>query len=352
MKSQKIKMNKSAPKSMYYFMYHSIYNTYSTVIKTLLLCLSLAPLFILTFSCKSTKQAPQTVEPEIIESPLPALPTLKKYDSMFWEIDGSDKNGEKSKVYIAGTYHLSDERSFPLSEEIENAWNESDRFVCELSEADWDVFQAAVDKKVNESIILGTDKSLVDELSPNELMIVSTLLGEEQTASLICYEPWVLNSILSTLIMSLTGLDFTKSYDYYFIQKAKSEGKSFEGLDSLETQVNLNSYGDWETQLQMLHQTISSFEDLQAAIDEINLFYDAYLSGDAENFEKLYFDDIKKSIEEEPYYEDYIRELLDKRNELWAKKIAGYLEEGGSTFVFAGCAHFIGENSVFNYMFD
>ena len=70
MKSQKIKMNKSAQKSMY-----------NTVRKSLLLCLSLTPLFILTFSCKSTKQAPQTVEPEIIESPQPALPTLKKYDS-------------------------------------------------------------------------------------------------------------------------------------------------------------------------------------------------------------------------------------------------------------------------------
>lgn len=325
---------------------------YNTANKSLFLCLLFSIFLLLTFSCKSTKQAPLPAEPEEIESPQPALPTLKKYDSMFWEIDGRDKNGEESKVYIAGTYHLSDERSFPLSEEIENAWNESDRFICELSDADWDVFQAAVDEKVNASVILGTDKSLVDELSPNELMIISTLLGEEQTATLICYEPWVLNSILSTLIMSLTGLDFTKSYDYYFIQKAKSEGKAFEGLDSLETQVKLNSYGDWETQLKMLHQTISSFEDLQAAVDEINLFYEAYLSGDAENFAKLYFDDVQKTIEEEPYYEQYIKELLDDRNELWAKKIAGYLEEGGTTFVFAGCAHFIGEKSVFNYMFD
>lgn len=307
---------------------------------------------VLVFSCKSTKQELQEVEPQSPETPEVSLPVLKKYDSMFWEINGTDKNGEKSKVYIAGTYHLSDERSFPLPEDVENAWNESDRFVCELSESDWNKFQAAVDEKVNASIILGTGKSLVDELSPNELMIVSTLLGEEQTASLVCYEPWVLNSILSTLIMSLSGLDFTQSYDYYFIQKAKSEGIPFEGLDSLETQVKLNSYGDWETQLQILHQTISCFEDLQPAIDEIILFYEAYLSGDAENFEKLYFDDVKKSIEEEPYYEEYIKELLDDRNELWAKKIAGYLEEGGTTFVFAGCAHFIGENSVFNYMFD
>ena len=101
---------------------------YNTANKSLFLCLLFSIFLLLTFSCKSTKQAPLPAEPEEIESPQPALPTLKKYDSMFWEIDGRDKNGEESKVYIAGTYHLSDERSFPLSEEIENAWNESDRF--------------------------------------------------------------------------------------------------------------------------------------------------------------------------------------------------------------------------------
>jgi len=306
-------------------------------------------LFLSLFSCKSAK-TPELESP-VLEEPLQEqLASLKKYDSMFWEIDGSDKNGNPSKIYIAGTYHLSDERSFPLAEEIEAAWNSSDRFICELSEADWDIFQSAVDKKVNESIILGTDKNLVDELTPQELLLISSLLGEEQAASYVCYQPWVLNSILSTVIMSVSGLDFTNSYDYYFIQKAKSEGKTFAGLDSLETQVELNSYGDWETQLEILHQTISCFEDLQAAVDQILSFYEAYLSGDEKNFEKLYFDDINKSIEEEAYYKEYIDKLLTERNRLWAEKFAEYLDEGGTSFVFAGCAHFVGEESVFNFM--
>ncbi|MBQ2205964.1 MAG: TraB/GumN family protein, partial [Treponema sp.] len=40
----------------------------------------------------------------------------------------------------------------------------------------------------------------------------------------------------------------------------------------------------------------------------------------------------------------------DERNEKWAKRIQSYIEMGGTTFVYAGAAHWVGEKSVFAYL--
>ena len=87
-----------------------------------------------------------------------------------------------------------------------------------------------------------------------------------------------------------------------------------------------------------------------ASSKEISDLYEIFLSGDEEAFTAVYYKDLDKDLALHPVYQEYIKELLDDSNEAWAKKIYAYLEEGGTTFVFAGCAHFTGPNSVFKYM--
>ena len=42
--------------------------------------------------------------------------------------------------------------------------------------------------------------------------------------------------------------------------------------------------------------------------------------------------------------------MLTDRHSAWADKIKTWLAEGGSTFIFAGSAHFVGNDSVFFYL--
>lgn len=314
-------------------------------------------LVLLLVSCKSTKTEDSgndnfETENIVTENVVAEQKnTITKYpDAMLWEINGFDSNNKKSKVYILGTYHSADERSYPIPLDVEFAWNSADTIVCELSSDDWQNFQNEIDNRVNESVLVDTDRSLVDELTPDELMTVVSILGEDQTASVICYEPWVLNSMLSSILMNFCGLDFSESYDSYFINLAFQQNKTFEGLDDLQTQVDLNAYGDWNTQLLFLREQIESISNPDEAIKEIEDFYDAYLSHDEERFSKIYFDDLNELLEEDPLYEDYVKALLVDRNQKWAKKIGEYINNGGTTFIFAGCAHFIGDYSVFEIM--
>jgi uncharacterized protein YbaP (TraB family) len=46
---------------------------------------------------------------------------------MFWRITGTDAAGKQATVYIQGTIHLGDDRLYPLSGSVLNAWNSADR---------------------------------------------------------------------------------------------------------------------------------------------------------------------------------------------------------------------------------
>ena len=152
--------------------------------------------------------------------------------------------------------------------------------------------------------------------------------------------------------MLAADLDSQKAYDVMimdYVEKNKNN-QGFDGLDDAQTQLDLIAYGDWDTQMTMLRDTLADLRDLETAADEMTNLYEIFLSGDEQAFEAFYFKDFENEIKKYPIYEEYFSLLLNQRNKAWAVKIADYLDQPGVTFIFAGCAHFVGPNSVFEYM--
>ena len=99
---------------------------------------------------------------------------------------------------------------------------------------------------------------------------------------------------------------------------------------------------------------------LQGMLDELydpseetqftNELYEAYLSGDVAKMTMLFEAEEKADTETQAFYKDYYTFIFADRNEDWAKDITGYLQQGGTTFVFAGCGHWLGDKSVFSYL--
>ncbi|MBR0475726.1 MAG: TraB/GumN family protein, partial [Treponema sp.] len=89
----------------------------------------------------------------------------------------------------------------------------------------------------------------------------------------------------------------------------------------------------YDEQLVQLKEILDGI-DAQKFKEEMNSaaknLYEAYLSGDPKKLEELTSE--------------------DERNEKWAKIIQSYIEMGGTTFVYAGAAHWVGEKSVFAYL--
>ncbi len=278
---------------------------------------------------------------------------LTKYpDAMLWQIDGTADNGEPSKVYILGTYHAGDDRVLTFPECVQTALEESDHFVCELSSAVWTQLPDMMQSLTMQSFLTDLSHTLIDDLTEEEITLITQFIDPQTLAQLVCFEPWVLNNYLQPIAMLAADLDSQKAYDVLIMEYVKNQknDQGFDGLDDAQTQLDLIAWGDWDTQLTMLRDTLDDLKNLEVAAKEMSDLYEVFLTGDDEEFAELYFKDFESEIKKHPVYKDYFDALLSKRNSDWALKISDYLDEPGVTFIFAGCAHFVGSESVFAYM--
>ena len=312
----------------------------------------------LVFSaCKSAGQeqgdsAQSQIKEPVVQEQKKSNQLTKYPDVMLWKIDGVAKDGTPSKVYLLGTYHAGDDRVSSFPQVVLNALEESDRFCCELSSSVWSELPDMMQSLTMKSFLTDLSHTLIDDMTEEEITLITQFIDPQSLAQLVCFEPWVLNNYLQPIAMLAADLDSQKAYDVMimdYIARNKNS-QTFDGLDDAQTQLDLIAYGDWDTQLTMLRDTLHDLENLQEAADEMTELYEVFLSGDEEAFEELYFKDFEKEIEKTPIYKDYFDSLLSQRNKDWAIKIADYLQEPGTTFVFAGCAHFVGDESVFAYM--
>ena len=301
--------------------------------------------------CKSAGQPeenlPQEPSGQLLQNKLTKYP-----DTMLWRIDGTASDGTPSKVYLLGTYHAGDDRVLNFPECVSTALEESDRFCCELSSEVWNALPDMMNELTVQSFLTDLSHTLIDDLTPDEITLVNTFLDSQTFAQIVCFEPWVLNNYLQPIVMLAAQLDTQKAYDVMimdYIQKNKNN-QGFDGLDEAQTQLDLIAYGDWDTQMTMLRDTLADLKDLQAAADEMTNLYEVFLTGNEQEFEALYFKDFENEIKKSPIYKEYFSLLLEQRNKAWAVKIADYLDQPGVTFVFAGCAHFVGPDSVFSFM--
>lgn len=295
--------------------------------------------------CKSAK-------PEI-EEHIPVQEDLNrkliKYDNiLMWEINNTNSDGEDCKLYVLGTYHAGDERLLPFPEPVVNAIEAADRFCGELSGEDFASIQNELQKMVMNSMLLNLNHTLVDDLTEQEITLISQYIDPSDLATLICFEPWVLNTELQNIVIQASSLNPAFSYDNLLMSCI--DDLNFDGLDDLQTQLDLMAYGNWDQQLVFLKDTLDGIKDLDTSVENMDKLYELFLSGNEQEFSDFYFADVADEISKNSVYAEYMNALLNERNMKWAERFNEYLSVPGTTFIFAGAAHFIGPDSVFKYM--
>ena len=167
-------------------------------------------------------------------TPKKAPATLTKTESRaFWRIDGTDKNGNPSTVYIQGTFHLGDERIFPLSEEVQQAFVNSDRYAGEIST------QGCTDLSKMGPVLNAPNKDgklVTDHLTEEEKAFVQMAFGEN-ISIVDPLEPWQIKTGLNVLLFTNTGLSAEYGLDNNFIATLSQMGREWDGLDELQDVV-------------------------------------------------------------------------------------------------------------------
>jgi len=262
------------------------------------------------------------------------LPLVEKEEErMLWKIRGYNTKGKKFTVYVQGTIHVGDERLYPLEKKVLKAFRASDRIVSELSGSDLELFSDELRDKTAGSFAKAQGRIVTKNLTAKEKEKLRLILDNETIEFLTLLEPWCMILALCSAPQSNSNLSSDFSLDEYFVRLAKEDKKEILGLETLQEQLDSISSGSYDEQMSQLKEILAGI-DASKFKEEMNdaakNLYEAYLSGDPKKMEELTSE--------------------DERNEKWAKRLMSYFEMGGTTFVYAGCAHWVGEKSVFAYL--
>ena len=300
--------------------------------------ISLLFISILFFSCLSSPKA-----------------SLEPKERFYWTISGTDKSGKPSYVHILGTIHMGDDRLYPLPDVIMDDLINSKRIAAEIGSDDIQELQARMYGLLMESVVKAKGRDISKELTKEELEFVVETVGAQAFAMYRMMEPWMLTETLAVQQWVDSGLSHEKGLDTVLMDLLTSKGLKWEGLDSLDTQLEILTFGTYDQQLFMLKDLISDLIDSTEANEYINRMYEAYLGSDKGSLAEVVQEEKDTEIQELDgdmlkFVVEYNDMVITQRNRAWAEKIKGWLREGGETFIFAGSAHFLGDDSVFVYL--
>ncbi|MEL3908892.1 MAG: TraB/GumN family protein [Treponemataceae bacterium] len=285
------------------------------------------------FGCASTGKSKDTI---LIEHP----------ERMFWEI----KKGDAS-VFVLGTIHAADKRFYPLEENVLKAFDSADRLVSELGTLDQDSMAKETAKYFLEDMNLDREKHLQNFLTDVEQNYLVTTLGK-QVEGLYVFDPWILTLMLTQISLEQAGINHADGIDYYLMDRAKTQKRNIEALETIEFQLNLFREPSFDQQLELLKETLAGCikGGEKATGEELKKLMQFYLDNNrAELGKHIYSRDVPEGLSPKTH-KAFTDKMFKNRNIDWAKKFYKYLNEGGKTFVFAGAGHFVGDESVFKQM--
>lgn len=268
----------------------------------------------------------------------PKAVLIKHPERMFWEI-----KTDEASIYILGTIHVADKDFYPLEDKILETFDNADRLVSELGGLpEMNSLQEKLQVRMLQNMNLNPEKDLSNFLSEDEINVVKQELGEGIAAPLFKFNPWILTITLNQILYTKADLEPQNGIDIYLINRAGE--RKIEALETIDEQLDILSSGSFEEQVYDLKKTIDDLQNADKTIDFLTKLKRLYLENNSEDL-KDFIGSLLEMSEGIPH-----DALLKARNIVWAEKFDQYLNEGGTSFVFAGIAHFLGEDSVFEQM--
>lgn len=252
--------------------------------------------------------------------------------SFLWKIQS-----KANTVYVLGSLHFSKREIYPLREEIENAFDQSDFLVVEANVND--IRKADVQKLVETAFYPAND-TLEKHLSPETYeRVKKEMAGLGIPTELINKQkPWFLAMTLVALESIKLGLDPKLGIDMHFLSKAEGKKKILE-LESLDYQISvLSGLSDKDQESFLLY----TLRDLNILEQELDKMIRAWTSGDTKTMESL----MTKGVLEDKSLSSIYEKLIDERNKKMASKIENFLKAKETYFIIVGAGHLVGNEGV------
>ena len=239
-------------------------------------------------------------------------------------------------VYLVGSVHMLTKDYYPLSPALDSAFKDSDLLV---EEADLgEMLSVNSQLQMLSRGMLPSTQSLDKVVSPATFALVSARVGDLglPIESLKSFKPWALALMLLGLEWQKAGFDADLGLDKHFYDRAQTDGKAVQGLETVDYQISRFDEMSTDQQDRLLADSLKGADTEKANATKLA---DAWKAGDALAVERIVLQDLK----EDPLM---YQRLLVERNRNWLPALEALFTRRGHAFVVVGAAHLIGPDGL------
>jgi uncharacterized protein YbaP (TraB family) len=238
---------------------------------------------------------------------------------------------EGTQVFLFGSIHLGREDFYPVSANVEQAFQNAERIV----------FEADLDADVAPYLLCPNGSTLRQYVSAkifNQTKIAAPFFGLD-FEKIRHHKPWAVALQLSLGYCVAEKYTTDKGVDRHFLDRCKQRGSQPEFLETLP-----DGFRHFDTAPVNQQQDFLSFFLFQAndARRELKEMFMAWRSANQTTMEMI----LSRSIRRYPFFDG----LIHSRNHVWLPKIERLIEGGQPAFVCVGALHFIGTKGIPNLL--
>ncbi|MFC1745362.1 TraB/GumN family protein [Candidatus Riflebacteria bacterium] len=246
---------------------------------------------------------------------------------------------EEACVYLLGSFHFFKKEMYPLDENIEDAFLNSDFLVLELELNN--ETQKKLHKRIQEEAKYKGNETLSQNISPelNERLRKYLKKNGKPVNLFEKFVPMYVSTFISSVELQRLGITPEAGIDFYFYNRA-SATRTIISLETIDEQIPiiLGTHFSKATNESFLKDTLEHIEDIPAQMDDGIL---AWSHGDALALDNLLLESLRKKETADFFEKAYV-----ERNLKMLIKIEKFLKGKGNYFVIVGAAHLAGKKGL------
>ena len=248
-----------------------------------------------------------------------------------WEL-----HGKHNTVYILGSIHVLRPSDYPLAPAVLNAYGNAKTILMEVNLAEIDLQGMQTELLASARLPEGkTLQGIMGDARYQRAQVLAREVGVD-LGIFDAFAPWFAAEAISQLQLQQLGFQPQSGVEMFFLQRARTDGKSVAGLETVHDQIALFNALSMDEQADYL---VSSLEEAHDLPKEVGAMVHAWASGDTQWFA----DELKSEIGRDPVLYDSV---LVARNRKWVPKIEALLNDDQNYLVIVGTAHLVGQGSV------
>ncbi len=252
-----------------------------------------------------------------------------------WEV-----HGRHNTVYLLGSIHVLRPSDYPLAPVMLSAYSAAQIIYMEVNLQDLD--SQAVQAEMLSSAIMPEDKGLPAVLGKERYGRAYRLAHEVgvELPSFDQFAPWFAAEAISQMQLLHLGFQPQSGVEAYFLERARADGKSIAGLETLHDQIALFQNMSLDEQAEYLISSLEQAHDLPKEVDDM---VRAWQRGDTQWFAN----ELQAELGSDP---QLYRAVLVARNRKWLPKIEALLHDDKNYLVIVGTGHLVGRGSVIDLL--